>query len=837
MRRLAWLSICLAALLALSAWLRLSVIPPDPPTAAIPAIPAQSIPDALLAQAIIRIAYALPEQNWLEFNLIGNGQVVRVLSNAGIKPDAPLPAEPEFSYTLRYQLLGTENSLLSEQTYTHRSHISMVHDAASGQDINSLFFLDASDRIAGTRSFLITLPAATPARKLRLQLATADPAVNSIVVRAYHQNYPPEQRLDTLWQRLSYARRERLAEPSVYAPALLSQQERRNLVRQEWEPLGPEGTPSQDYIPRQLYVLRDLPEGKNSTTQDTQAAPAGLPVGPQLAGVITVPAGGSELQLQVVTNPMRPDLTTAAPLSLLWYPATALTAQRLSFDPGNEQVLSLPAIVQGGVLEILSPQDLTLRAFLQMADSRLEITPQPRLIPAFQLAPGEQLDYAVKQSGKEATPLRIDVRQLLQPDQLPLSASLNAATLNYAWLGPADALIEQGEIRQELLPSRYDRPASRDLTGLLTEPGRAFLRAPATAHRLRLHADRPLLISLYTRPPQLVHALQIPEAYSGSDPDYRAQPAWFSRRPARWRELIQSRRQVWLALQQRPPQERPELLTGQYELIDYQPLGQWTGRYLLTPRQPGPALQEWSRAVVYRQLEANQTHTLRFSGPPAQPKLTPTLLYQRPQASPFAITLYLDGKKRLTTRLAGHRGQLQLPPIAPGQHTLRLQTGSPGQWLLNYTGAEPPAFTKRLSYRLDRQALQFKYRKQSAGDEVLSLRWHASTADQGRSQLRVSVQGPAAAGTGPFPHWTLRERRYHVAAGSGPPSMVLGTQDQWTDSGQTFFLPLGSDLAPGEYLIRLALQQGPPGYISVYRLQAGVFAERRLSVEQLFNDQ
>ncbi|MCB1814037.1 MAG: hypothetical protein KDK04_20310, partial [Candidatus Competibacteraceae bacterium] len=224
-------------------------------------------------------------------------------------------------------------------------------------------------------------------------------------------------------------------------------------------------------------------------------------------------------------------------------------------------------------------------------------------------------------------------------------------------------------------------------------------------------------------------------------------------------------------------------------------------------------------------------------GPPAQPKLTPTLLYQRPQASPFAITLYLDGKKRLTTRLAGHRGQLRLPPIAPGQHTLRLQTGSPGQWLLNYTGAEPPAFTKRLSYRLDRQALQFKYRKQSAGDEVLSLRWHASTADQGRSQLRVSVQGPAAAGTGPFPHWTLRERRYHVAAGSGPPSMVLGTQDQWTDSGQTFFLPLGSDLAPGEYLIRLALQQGPPGYISVYRLQAGVFAERRLSVEQLFNDQ
>ncbi|MCB1809462.1 MAG: hypothetical protein KDJ99_31165, partial [Candidatus Competibacteraceae bacterium] len=77
MRRLAWLSICLAALLALSAWLRLSVIPPDPPTAAIPATPAQSIPDALLAQAIIRIAYTLPMQNWLEFNLIGNGQVVR----------------------------------------------------------------------------------------------------------------------------------------------------------------------------------------------------------------------------------------------------------------------------------------------------------------------------------------------------------------------------------------------------------------------------------------------------------------------------------------------------------------------------------------------------------------------------------------------------------------------------------------------------------------------------------------------------------------------------------------------------------------------------------------
>ena len=49
------------------------------------------------------------------------------------------------------------------------------------------------------------------------------------------------------------------------------------------------------------------------------------------------------------------------------------------------------------------------------------------------------------------------------------------------------------------------------------------------------------------------------------------------------------------------------------------------------------------------------------------------------------------------------------------------------------------------------------------------------------------------------------------------------------DTGQRLFFPLDADMPAGRYRVRVDLEAGPGGYLTLSRVTPGLFAQRTLS--------
>jgi hypothetical protein len=68
------------------------------------------------------------------------------------------------------------------------------------------------------------------------------------------------------------------------------------------------------------------------------------------------------------------------------------------------------------------------------------------------------------------------------------------------------------------------------------------------------------------------------------------------------------------------------------------------------------------------------------------------------------------------------------------------------------------------------------------------------------------------------------------------PFPVINSPDQNVDAGQRFFFPVHGDLAPGKYMIRVDLEEGPGGSLELSRLLPGSYDEREFREEVLLHN-
>lgn len=754
-------------------------------------------------------SYLQQGDNWLEFQLSGNGSSIHVVSNASVQRAQADADDVVWWYAFHYQLLDSGGKLLREGEYHHRTHITQYHEPRHGRMVTRSFLLDPL-RVPtdGRRMVMPVMQGDRPAR-LRLRVSETDPALLDVMFRVYEKETLATHKLDYRWQRMSEASKGVLARGNVYGPEHMRPMEQQNLLRARWRPLGPAGITDNDYRARKVYVQQGIP----GETIDDAVLPYGLYVDSNTNGIIPLPQGGGRIQLQWTLAAA----TAGADEQILvrWYGRNLSQRSETSVPLADPQG-RLDAEFGEGLLEVISGHPVVVRAFLNDNETTVEITPEGIRLRAYLPADSLPLVYQIDHVVDQLTPLRIDVRSLLRADDTLQQPA------HFEILDAAGKRLAAGDLHQDTTPSRYDRLLTAEPGTRLSEPARNYFNLPVAAAELRIYSMGSSLLSAYTRPADLVRKVRYPEdlVYAQLDErDAQPQPAWFVLQPANEQELLVNLHTQQLLLQNRPPVDDPRLLAGQYGWEDYQPNGQWSGRHLLLPRDAGLPLRDLSRGAVYAELPANREIAAVLRDFTGHRELRPTLIFQREQEQPAELSVLLDGSPWYETRIIGRSGQLPLPVTPAGKHRIQIQGPDTTRWFMNYLDATGPTYVRRLAVKVGPDGLEFSYHKQTAAAEVLTGQLYQMQGEHMR--LHVEIEHQTGAQLQPLADATFLQRVYDLRTADETRVTVLNTDSGTVDGGRRFFVPLGTDLPPGNYRIHIWPEQDAAAYLALYRLLPG----------------
>lgn len=780
--------------------------------------------DETLREQPVRVStlYLLSSASWTSFDLPGGVEMIRLVSNAHVPPETE--AGEAVAYAVRYRLLNRQGELLAEHVYHHNSRIVPLLNPETGNWEPSAYYVDHPELPAEGRIAMINLRGLTGVARVQLRFEAGDERVRQVGARVYVPEKTAEHKLGFFWQRLTERQKQTLAEGSVYPHELLLPEEKLNLARRLWRPLGPAGVAGDDYRSIQLYQRQDTEEANF----DEPILPAGLPVDSGRYGVIPLAEGDNRVRLRLLPTASVAGTNPGA-IRLRWYGSSAEAPRQWQL-PWSDETTVFTETLAGGLLEIEAPAPLTARVYRVDKEQEREITPEPVYNRSYRLTPDRPLNYSVVHVGTSSTPLRVDLRRLFDPANPPAPST----AVGYELCDAAGKPVRTGTLELPFAPSGYDRLADPSAPERLSDPVRFYFRLPPQVVEIRFAAAAPVLAAVYTRPPDLEREVRVPEDYLPLADEEQRQPAWFGLRPADYETLLRENRSALLLLQRRPPEVDAadlEIRTGRYLWEDFQPQGNWLARQVLTPTNGDRPTRPEALASTYRPLPVGRETTLELRDPYEQPFLAPDLLYLRDTSEPTPFALLIDGRLHHQGLLVGREGELSLPPLSAGRHRVLLETDSGGRFLLDSATGGGPAFLKRLVNRLDGGGLTFAV-DHGAGAETLSGRLFVPLGTKGRSRLRVTLLDVPAAGFGPFAEWTFDRRGFDLAPVPGPPTPVLQAAGARVDGGQAFFIPLGGDLPAGRYRLRVDLEAGPGGYLLLSRLTPGLHGKRVLLRER-----
>lgn len=776
-----------------------------------------------LAASYSSIGYVLDREQWTRFPVNTALQSIRLVSNATIPSDAAVGgADVEWGYAIQIQFLDRKRRILRDHVHYYRSKVTWFEDQRFSGPITSSFFIDPKIQPTDGRVSLISLRGVPAATSIRVRIAAMDPGVRDVVLRVYAPERVPEHKLATAWSHLSLEQRKSLARGNVYDIDLLTEEERKNLVRQRWVGVGPVGVAGQHYRIRKIYTFRNI-EGVELAQP---VPPFGLYVSETRHGVIPIPDGGGHVLMRF--ERVNIEDQSSGFLKLRWMdPGGRVTRTFEEKWRGPRHLVEMD--LDAGTLEIISNHEGAVRAFVERQGQQQEITPSYPYL-AIYLTGEEPVQFGVHHVLNQPTVMRFDIRRVW------LEGTPDACSgVDYRLLDRSGRELAHGTMNAPASPSAYDIMTGGWSDGRVSDPVRHYLWLPADVASVAFSSVCPLGVNGYDRPYGFIWTTHVPEDYDVAKTlDLKSRiPGWFSVRPVNLKSLLLRNRTPLIQVQIHPRAEEEvrALMAGQYHWQDYQPEGHHYARWLLVPRESPLPPRKRSLPGFYLRLEPDQETAVLLDSETGA--MRPNLIFIRNTARPGKISLRVDDRSYARLDVAGLVGEVRLPMLKAGKHRLLLQTDKATTCYISHANAMEHVYIKRLVYPVGKAPLNFVVEKSATeAEKVLSARLFMPTGRLAPVRVHVRITGAKRPFYRRLNGWTFVERVFVVA----PPEQierapVLGKAAMYMDMGQSFFIPLRADLPPGRYTISLSLEQDIQGFVALTNVLPGAYEERQMVEE------
>ena len=795
---------------------------------------------ARIEAASVSVTSILEKDAWLTFELPPLQTSVRILTNADVLRKAydamekPLPDDFKWGYAIDYKILDADGKILQQDTKHYHTRITEYDDPQRKTTFTSSSFLSRDIIPADTRTLVIPLAQDDGrAAAIRLRLGGIEAPLTGVVARVYSRPSPVPRDLRYAWQQMSPQAKELLAEGNLFGPHLLSEEEKRNILRSRWTPIAPRGIRDRNLAQRELYVVRGVEEKSLKTANP----PRGMLLDPLLRGTIPLPENGGKVRLSFTLPPGKgpPGKGT---IDVFWYGKRFFQHASYKVHFSGKQAV-FERRFDGGIIEVEVPCPLILRAILISAEGELtELETKPELLPTYLCEPGKPVEFEVFDDRDAVRPFRVDLRRVLSPiGEFKPAESMADMKVSYECLDSLGRVIKKGNLDVVQPPSLYDRLLFHGEEIMVGDPDRYYFSLPKNTTHIRFQSNRgQVVIAAYNRPSSLPTVTQVPEDYYKFERGEQYRRNWFLLRPPDYERLLLDNRAPTLRFQYRPQDPDADLLAGQYVWEDYLPAVPWKGRYLLTPRDPQQPYRSEAAVTTFSQIPSGKTVKVVFSSLLEDENISPKLIYLKKGDGPASLAVYIDGRLHYKDTVFGKRGELSLPPVILNEsnrrQTIEVTSSEPATVFLNYVfpmGVD--VRVERLATSFDRQELEFQYEKETADEELLGITLHRSPRATGRTRIEAEVLDGHSFPTDPGTSWTFRDRVFDLRADEGEAVPVLGTEDQDVTPGSPFFMLLGEDLPPGRYTLRFRIEAGPGGYLSVSRTMPGLYDYQRFFLE------
>lgn len=171
---------------------------------------------------------------------------VRILTNAELRPGV---TEPRYGFVV--EALDARGASVWRRA-VHVRTIPLFVRGRRGRLVPHVFLAEPGAlRVSASDATLIDF--GRPVSAVRLRVGSQDASVGRTFARVHEQRPVSRSQLQVGWQRLSEAEQAQLTAGNPLGPVLTGEAERRQLLIQRWNPLGPSGVHGRDYVQTILY--------------------------------------------------------------------------------------------------------------------------------------------------------------------------------------------------------------------------------------------------------------------------------------------------------------------------------------------------------------------------------------------------------------------------------------------------------------------------------------------------------------------------------------------------------------------------------------------------------